>query len=424
MSIKSERVETHVVVRKNTIRTLSIAQIISGLGTAGAIPAGALLVLETSGSEALAGLAQTFSVLGSALMAIPLANITQRGGRRAALATGYAIGALGALLTVIGGAERIFPLIFLGILLVGAASASGYQARFAATDLAEERHRGRDLSYVVWAGTVGSVLGPNLVGTTSSLAHSIGLPRLTGPYLVAGVMLLLGALVIFIFLRPDPYLFSRVEAHLAVTGKTGRKGSTRLALKTIRESKTALLALFAIVVGHIVMVSIMVMTPVHMHHYNDSLTIIGLVISVHIAGMYAFSPVMGWLSDKFGPPKVILLGVLVLAAAAVIAGTAPMRGSGVLGVGLFLLGLGWSATLVAGSSLLGNSVPIELRPSVQGTSDLMMNGAGAVGGAVAGLIIAFASYGALCALALIPVVALGLSTIRLIRAGEPLVGRV
>ena len=413
INISSESVETHVVVRRNTLRTLSIAQIISGLGVAGAIPAGALLVLDISGSEALAGLAQTFSVLGSALMAIPLANITQRGGRRAALATGYAIGALGALLTVIGGAGRIFPLIFLGILLVGAASASGYQARFAATDLAEERHRGRDLSYVVWAGTVGSVLGPNLVGTTSSLAHSIGLPRLTGPYLVAGAMLLLGALVIFIFLRPDPYLFSRVEAHIA---KTGRKGSTRLALKTIRESKTASLALFAIVVGHIVMVSIMVMTPVHMHHYNDSLTIIGLVISVHIAGMYAFSPVMGWLSDKLGPPKVILLGVLVLAAAAVIAGTAPMRGSGVLGVGLFLLGLGWSATLVAGSSLLGNSVPIELRPSVQGTSDLMMNGAGAVGGAVAGLIIAFASYGALCALALIPVVGLGLSTIRLIRA--------
>jgi MFS family permease len=415
MRVSSESVETHAAVRKKTLRTLSIAQIISGLGVAGAIPAGALLVLDISGSEALAGLAQTFSVLGSALMAVPLANITQRGGRRAALATGYAIGALGALLTVLGGTVRIFPLIYMGILLVGAASASSYQARFAATDLAEDRHRGRDLSYVVWAGTVGSVLGPNLVGTTSSMAHSIGLPRLTGPYLVAGVMLLIGAIVIFVFLRPDPYLFSRVEAQIA---KTSRKGSTRLALKTIRESKTASLALFAIVVGHLVMVSIMVMTPVHMHHYQDSLSIIGLVISAHIAGMYAFSPVMGWLSDKWGSPKVILLGVLVLMAAAVIAGTAPMNGSGILGAGLFLLGLGWSATLVAGSSLLAKSVPIDLRPAVQGTSDLMMNGAGALGGALAGLIIAFASYGALCALALIPVVALGLSTIRLIRSAE------
>jgi MFS family permease len=415
MRISGNSVDHHVEVRRNTLRTLSIAQIISGLGVAGAIPAGALLVLDISGSEGLAGLAQTFSVLGSALMAIPLANITQRGGRRAALATGYAIGALGALLTVLGGTSRIFPLVFLGILLVGAASASSYQARFAATDLAEDRHRGRDLSYVVWAGTVGSVLGPNLVGTTSSVAHSIGLPRLTGPYLVAGAMLLLGAMVIFIFLRPDPYLFSRVEAHVA---RTSRKGSTRLALKTIRESKTASLALFAIVVGHLVMVSIMVMTPVHMHHYQDSISIIGLVISVHIAGMYAFSPVMGWLSDKFGPPKVILLGVLVLIAAAGIAGTAPMRGSWLLGVGLFLLGLGWSATLVAGSSLLAKSVPIDLRPGVQGTSDLMMNGAGALGGALAGLVIAFASYGALCALALIPIAALGLSTIRLIRSAE------
>ena len=415
MSIKSTGVDRHVEVRRNTLRTLSIAQIISGLGVAGAVPAGALLVLDISGSEALAGLAQTCSVLGAALMAIPLARITQRGGRRAALSTGYGIGAVGALLTVIGGSMRIFPLVYIGILLVGAASASSYQSRFAATDLAEERHRGRDLSYVVWAGTVGSVLGPNLVGKTSSIAHTIGLPRLTGPYLVAGFMLLLGASVIFVFLRPDPYLFSRVEAQIT---ETSRKGSIRLALKIIRESKTASLALFAIVVGHIVMVSIMAMTPIHMHHFNDSLTIIGLVISVHIAGMYAFSPVMGWLSDKWGPPKVIFLGVLTLAAAAGIAGTAPMRGSGVLGLGLFLLGLGWSATLVAGSSLLAKSVPIELRPSVQGTSDLMMNGAGAIGGAVAGLIIAFASFGALCAIALVPIAALGLSTIRLIRSSE------
>jgi MFS family permease len=413
MRVSTDRVGLHLEVRKNTLRTLSIAQIISGLGVAGAVPAGALLVLEISGSEALAGLAQTFSVLGSALMAIPLANLTQRGGRRTALATGYSIGALGGMVTVVGGAARLFPLIFLGILLVGAASAASYQSRFAATDLAEERHRGRDLSYVVWAGTVGSVLGPNLVGFTSSMAHWLGLPRLTGPYLVACVMLVIGALVIFIFLRPDPYLFSRVEAQISLMG---RKGSTRLALKTIRESKTASLALLAIVVGHIVMGSIMVMTPIHMHHYQDSLSIIGLVISVHIAGMYAFSPLMGWLSDKFGPPKVILLGVLILLAAATIAGTAPMDGAGILGTGLFLLGLGWSATLVAGSTLLAKSVPIELHPSVQGTSDLMMNGAGALAGALSGLVIAFGSYGLLCALALVPVLGLGLSTIRLIHS--------
>jgi len=412
MISKSQTTITHAQLRLRTLRTLSTSQIISGLGVAGAIPAGALLVLDISGSEAVAGLAQTFSVLGSALMAIPLANLTQRGGRRAALATGYAIGALGAFITVIAGATRIFPLVFLGILLVGAASASGYQARFAATDLAEDTHRGRDLSYVVWAGTVGSVLGPNLVGTTSSMAHSLGLPRLVGPYLVAGVMLAIGALAIFIFLRPDPYLFARTEIQV-VQGR--QKGSTRLALKTIKESKSASLALSAIVVGHIVMVSIMVMTPIHMHHYEASLTIIGVVISVHIAGMYAFSPVMGWLSDKFGSPKVILLGAVILTMAAVISGTAPMHGAGILGVGLFALGLGWSATLVAGSSLLAKSVPLELRPSVQGASDLIMNGAAAIGGALAGLIIAFASYGALCAICLVPVVALGVSAMRIIR---------
>ncbi len=402
-------------VRKRTLRTLSAAQIVAGLGVAGAIPAGALLVLDISGSEAIAGLAQTFSVLGSALMAIPLAKITQTGGRRAALSTGYAIGALGATITVIGGASRFFPLIFLGILLVGAASASSYQARFAATDLADDSRRGRDLSYVVWAGTVGSVLGPNLVGSTSEMAKSIGLPKLTGPYVATGAMLLIGAVVIFTMLRPDPYLFSRTEAHAT---KSIRKGSTRLAFREIRSSTPASLALAAIVIGHVVMVSIMVMTPVHMHHFDASLKIIGLVISVHIAGMYAFSPVMGWLADKFGAPKVIFLGVLILLAAATIAGTAPMHGSAILGVGLFLLGLGWSATLISGSALLAKSVPIEMRPSVQGASDLVMNGAGALGGALAGVVIAFANFAALCAIAAVPVVALGLFTLRVVRRGE------
>ncbi len=405
---------SHALVRRRTLQTLSVAQIIAGLGVAGAIPAGALLVLDISGSEAIAGLAQTFSILGAALMAIPLARITQIGGRRAALSTGYSIGAVGAVITVIGGASHFFPIIFLGILLVGAASASSYQARFAATDLADDSRRGRDLSYVVWAGTVGSVLGPNLVGSTSELAKSIGLPRLTGPYAAAGAMLLIGAVVIVTMLRPDPYLLSRTEAQVTKF----RKGSTRLAFREIRSSTSASLALAAIVTGHVVMVSIMVMTPVHMHHFDASLKIIGLVISVHIAGMYAFSPVMGWLADKFGAPKVIFLGVLILLAAAAIAGTAPMRNSAILGIGLFLLGLGWSATLVAGSALLAQAMPIEMRPSVQGASDLMMNGAGALGGALAGVVIAFANFATLCALAAGPVVALGFFALRVVRNGD------
>jgi MFS family permease len=168
-----------------------------------------------------------------------------------------------------------------------------------------------------------------------------------------------------------------------------------------------MLAISAIVIGHISMVSIMVMTPVHMRHVDVSLRVIVLVISVHIVGMFAFSPIMGWLSDRIGRVAVIRIGVVLLLLAGAISAFSPAHDALTLGLGLFLLGLGWSATLVAGSTLLVESLAVEDRPSIQGVSDLLMNAAGALGGAVSGIIIATSSYAVLCLVASLPVVWLG-----------------
>jgi MFS family permease len=150
------------------------------------------------------------------------------------------------------------------------------------------------------------------------------------------------------------------------------------------------------------------MTPIHMAHVDVTLTLIGLVISVHVAGMYALSPVVGWGVDRFGRVPVIVTGVVILLVSCVLSGFAAGDDVWLLGIGLFLLGLGWSCTLIAGSTLLVDDVGAVERPSVQGLSDLVMNVAGAVGGAVAGLVVAFSSYGVLCAVAAIPVIGLAL----------------
>jgi MFS family permease len=157
----------------------------------------------------------------------------------------------------------------------------------------------------------------------------------------------------------------------------------------------------------------MVMTPVHMAHVNDTLTIIGIVISIHVAGMYALSPVVGYLSDSIGRIRVIQIGVAILLLATVVAGRSPGNNAVSLGAGLFLLGLGWSCTLIAGSALLSESVSEAMLPSTQGASDLIMNLMGAIGGALAGVIIAILSYGWLCAMAAIPVILLGIWSLRL-----------
>jgi MFS family permease len=398
----------NAALQEKTVKVLATAQVLNGVGVAGTVAAGSLLVASITESETLAGLAQTSSVLGAAALALPLARLTARGGRRLALSAGFIAGVIGSLFAIIGGSQKNITLMLIGTFLVGAASAAGYQARFAAVDLATNETRAKQLSFVVWGSTVGAVTGPNLMEPSGNLAENLGLPRLVGPYVVSAFTLLLAVIVIQMFLRPDPFLTAAKQSGI----NAQPRGSTRAALKHIRGNDKALFAILSIAIGHVAMVSIMVMTPVHMAHVDVTLTIIGLVISVHVLGMYAFSPVVGAMSDRLGRVRVIQIGVITLLLSALISGLANAVDAVTLGIGLFLLGLGWSCTLIAGSAFLTESVSPEMKTSSQGASDLVMNLSGAGGGALAGVIIGTLSYGWLCAFAAIPVASLGIWSLK------------
>ena len=397
-------------LQHRVVRTLASAQVLTGIATAGTVAAGSLLVSSISDSETLAGLAQTSAVLGAAALALPLARLTARGGRRLALSVGYISGVIGSIFAILGGAHRNLFLMLLGTFLVGAASAAGYQARFAAIDLATHETRAKQLSIVVWGSTIGAVAGPNLMDPAGNLAELFNLPRLVGPYLVSAATLFLATIVIQVFLRPDPYLTAEKQANIVQ-----HKGSTKAALSHIRSNPQAFFAISAIAIGHVAMVSVMVMTPIHMAHVDVTLRIIGFVISVHVLGMYAFSPVVGSLSDRLGRVRVIQIGLVILLASTIVAGTSAADNAIQLGIGLFLLGLGWSCTLIAGSAYLSESVSVEMRPASQGASDLVMNLAGAGGGALAGIIIGTLSYGWLCLFAAVPVIVLAVNSRKLSR---------
>jgi MFS family permease len=227
------------------------------------------------------------------------------------------------------------------------------------------------------------------------------------------ITLTLAALVILILLRPDPYLV----AHKNDSVETKKK-STKAALAHIRKNPKALFAILTIAFGHVAMVSVMVMTPVHMTHVDVTLSVIGLVISVHVLGMYVFSPLVGALSDRIGRVPVMQIGFVTLLLASLIAGTAKADDAIRLGIGLFLLGLGWSCTLIAGSAYLSETVDIQTRASSQGASDLVMNLSGAGGGALAGVIIGTLSYGWLCVISSIPIFILAMYSIKMSRASS------
>ncbi|HEX6969439.1 MAG TPA: MFS transporter [Micromonosporaceae bacterium] len=400
-------------IQRRTLWLLFSTQVIGGLGVAIGIVVGALLAARIGG-VGVSGLAQSAAVVGAAILAVPVTRIMQRRGRRLGLVVAYLAGALGGGLVVVAAVTDRVSLLLLGMLLFGGGSAAGLQARYTAVDLAEPAHRGRQLSIVVWATTIGAVAAPNLAPYADRVVDGLGLPPLTGPFLFSAVAFALAAALLFGLLRPDPLLTARrLATTVAEPAPTTKTGGMRGAMAIVVRRSAARLGVTAVAVGHLVMVGVMTMTPVHIggpHGGPDVLRLVGIVISLHIAGMYALSPVVGWLADRLGRRAVVLIGAALLVAACAVAGTAghhPVR----LSVGLVLLGLGWSCTMVSGSTLLSESVPAEVRPAAQGLSDLLMGLAGASAGAFSGLIVGWFDYpvlNLLAALATVPLIVLAL----------------
>jgi MFS family permease len=378
-------------VQRHTVRVLVASQALGGLGMSIGIAVAALLAEQVSGSEKLAGLAQTMQVLGAAVAAFLLAHLMGRRGRRVGLSTGYAVGAGGAALMVVAGVVGSFPLLLVGATLLGSTTAANNQSRYAATDLALPAKRARSLSLVVWATTIGAVLGPNLTGFAGRAGHALGLPTLTGPFLFGVVGMLLAGVVMTVFLRPDPLLVAR-EAALG-RGEAARPRTSWARVVEVARTRPGVAAgVAALASAHAVMVSVMVMTPLHMHHGGATLEVIGVVISAHVLGMFALAPAVGWAADRFGRPVVLSAGAVVLFVSLYLAGTAPAGASYRIGVGLFLLGFGWSLCTVSASTLITESAPMDARTDVQGAADLVMGLAAAAAGAVAGVIVGTLGY--------------------------------
>lgn len=360
-----------------------------------------LLAFELSGSAALAGLAASASAFGAGVAAAAI-GASSRHGRRPGLVSGYLVGLTGASVAVAAAVIGSFPLMVVATFLFGSSNASNLQARYAVTDLATPGRRGSDLSIVVWATTIGAVLGPNLTGPGVAAAGLLGVPDLAGPYLLSAAGFGAAALLLLIGLRPDPLLLARRIERADVEGSDADPTGDEV----VPRPRTGLAAAFAVVAAepsaraaaatiasaHAVMVGVMVMTPVHMGDHGASVRIIGITISLHIFGMYALSPVFGRLTDRLGARAVLGLGFgQLLAAVAFAALSTPHGGAGFL-LGLLLLGTGWSAALIASSALLTSSLPIESRAPAQGLSDLGMNVAGGSAGALSGVLMTLLGF--------------------------------
>jgi MFS family permease len=408
------------IVQRRTLRLLFVTQIVSGIGIAVGASVGALLAAEIAG-VGVSGLALSANVVGGALFAVPATAIVHRYGRRPSLAAGYLVAALGSVVVVIAAMRSSIPLLIGGLFLFGGATAAGLQARYAAVDLAPAALRGRHLSIIVWAMTLGAVVGPSLAAPAGTSLAGFGIPTLAGPFLFSALLLGLAALLLLLLLRPDPAVVARAALERPSSPGGGvRPEGMRAALRAVVSQASPRLGVSAMAAGHVVMVGVMTMTPVHIrsagHDAAHTLRLVGVVLSFHIAGMFAFAPGFGWLTDRLGRRAVIVAGIGLLLGACGLAGSAghhPAR----LAVALMTLGLGWSATTVAGSTLLSDSVSGNLRASAQGLSDLLMGLAGASAGAVSGVIVSAWGYPTLTVLAALATAPL------VVLVSLPLIGR-
>jgi len=376
------------LVRIRTRRVLITGQVLAGLGMGSTLSVGAILASHVSGSAAFSGMAATMSTLGAATAAIPLAMLANKRGRSLALATGASAAALGAFLCILAAEFQSFAVLLVGLAFVGVGTAVNLQSRFAATDLSEPTTRGRDLSLVVWATTVGAVAGPNLIGPGDNLGQALGLAPLAGPFLFTITAQLLAAVLYLAGLHPDPL---RIATELGRTAVA----TAKVAVNNPRGVRTGMIS---IALSHATMVSVMAMTPVHLMDRGATLVIVGFTISLHIAGMYALSPVFGILADRMGRPRTIFIGQLLLAASLLMTSIGADTDGWVM-AGLIFLGLGWSASTVAGSALIAESADPLRRTRTQGRADLLMSASGAAGGALAGVVLSLIGYAGLSATA-------------------------
>ena len=400
---------------------LITAQLLSGAGIASGYAVGGLLAEEITGQTSMAGFAQMSVILGAGLIAYPLAVLAGRSGRRKALTLGFGIGTLGAVVVLIGVALQFLPLFMLGMMMCGSSTASGLQARYAAVDLADPAAAGRAMSLVVWATTVGSVLGPSFTAPGAHLGETLGMNGLAGPYLISMVAFALATLSASTLTKSvaagtdhpgEPRVDDPGHDGEGTAEVNGSAASAKESAPTDKSTTTEatapppmklgealrfalarpvpLFAMITIIAGQMMMTNVMVMTPVHMDHQEFSLGAIGIVVSIHIAGMYALSPVFGWMADRWGSGVVIAggAGIFVLTIVlGVIDAVAPESSMVLLSTALSLLGIGWSMFLIGGSSLLTASVPAHAKVPLQGASDSAMNLGGALMAAMAGAVL-------------------------------------
>nr|WP_060207272.1 MFS transporter [Sporosarcina koreensis] len=414
MSMEVEQVlhspEAQRKLYKRTLFVVVMSQIFGGAGLAAGVTVGALIAKDMLGTASFAGVPAALFTLGSALAAFLVGRISQRSGRRYGLSLGFITGGVGAIGVILAATFDNLFLLFISLFIYGAGTSTNLQARYAGTDLANEKQRATAISIAMVSTTFGAVAGPNLVTPMGEVALAFGIPALAGPFILAAVAYLLAGFTFLVFLRPDPFLVAKAiaaEQEKNVQQKTKDAGRE---LQSKANRIGVVVGAAVLILSHFVMVAVMTMTPVHMQNHGSGLSAVGMVIGFHIAAMYLPSLGTGILVDKLGRTFMVIASGVTLSIAGLLAAFAPGESFFWIAVALILLGLGWNFGLISGTAIIIDSTNMKTRAKTQGSVDVWVALSGTAGSLLSGIIVAYSSYailgfvGAYLSLLLIPLI--------------------
>ena len=374
------------IARKITF-ILFAAQSLASAGFIAAATINPILGDKLAPHHSLATLPTAAYLLSSAFAAPMWGVLMDRFGRRNAISSGLLIGILGNILVLWSIQAASFLFVTAGLMLMGVTNAATQLSRFAAAEVNPPTQRGRAISAVVLGGVIGTILARLLAVPVGDFAVNLGMDELAGAYITTLGLFAIASILVFIGLRPEPRDVGREVAKLYP--EEIPHGEARPVSMILRQP-AATTAVMAMVLGQVVMVGIMVITSLHMEDHMHSRADIYTVISGHTFGMFAPSLVSGWLLDKWGRGRMILIGSSTLLLACI---AAPLSPDVVpLGIALFLLGVGWNFCFVGGSTLLSDQLsPVE-RSRTQGASDMLVGLASAFISLSSGFIFAATGY--------------------------------
>lgn len=368
-------------------RIIAILFVVSSLAAAAQVAYFTLMPIiaaDLSGNDSAAGIPSTLGLLFRALTTYPLGWLMGRAGRRLGLTLGLFIGMVGTGISAWAIGVGHFWIFAFGAGIAGVARGAADLSRYAAAEVSPPERRAKVIGWIVFAGTIGALMGPVLVSPAANLAGNLGLVPETGPFWAATIVLFLAIVLTFVFVRPDPLIISRQMAAIEREAGEALLENPSRPIRGLLKHWNVRLGIAAMAIGQLVMTMIMVITPLHMNHAGHGVGAISFVILAHQLGMFGLSSLTGWFVDRTSAATVIIAGSLLLVVSSLLSPFATSIPS--LTVSLFLLGLGWNLCFIAGSALLAVGLAPAEGARLQGMGDTWASAASAVGSLSSGIL--------------------------------------